>query len=480
EDNPDNQENSSPSQDTISTTQENTLSTQHLRPLSQRSKRKQSDNNQNTARKTQSGRQVRPRVFSDTITGDWWNKTSVNPSHPNDSSPDFPDEEALINILDIPVPKTYSMAKRSTHWDQWQKAFEDEMNSLYENDVWEVVPRPAGRKVVDGKWVCKVKGNAQGELERFKARYVAKGFSQTQGLDYDETFAPVVRFDSLRLLLAIGASKRWKPRQLDIKTAFLYGILDEEIYMELPEGYRQENHVARLKRCIYGLKQSPREWYFRLVEYLKPFGFVSSLFDPCVLVHDSKSLIIAIYVDDIILFGENSDLIEQTVDILKSEFKVNDMGILNWLLGIQIQYSNTGITLSQTAYIDKILTRFAMQDCNPVSSPIDQNHQLMAAEEGESRVNAIIYQQIIGSIMYLVSGTRPDLAYTITHLSQFNSDPSQSHFNAAKRVLRYLKGTKNLMLHYKFNSPLNLNGFCDASYGNCLDTRRSFSGYIFQ
>lgn len=156
------------------------------------------------------------------------------------------------------------------------------------------------------------------------------------------------------------------------------------------------------------------------------------------------------------------------------------MGMLHWLLGIQIEYTNSDISLSQSAYIDKILHRFSMQDCNPVSSPIDPNHRLMAAEEGESRANVTNYQQIIGSIMYLVSGTRPDLAYTITHLSQFNSDPTQLHLNAAKRILRYLKGTKNLKLHYKFDSPLVLNGFCDASYGNCLDTRRSFSGYVFQ
>lgn len=236
----------------------------------------------NFYRRTQSGRQVRPRLHNDTITGDWWNtSTNISLNQPSIENPtDLPNEEALINILDISVPKSYNMAKQSVHWDQWKKAFDDEINSLCENNVWEVVSRPNGRKIVDGKWVCKIKGDAQGNLERFKARYVAKGFSQIQGLDYDETFAPVVRYDSLRLLLAISANKRWKPRQLDIKTAFLYGILNEEIYMQLPEGFRKEDHVARLKRCIYGLKQSPREWYFRLVEYLKPFGFNSSLFDP--------------------------------------------------------------------------------------------------------------------------------------------------------------------------------------------------------
>ncbi|KAI0991222.1 hypothetical protein K3495_g16965 [Podosphaera aphanis] len=144
----------------------------------------------------------------------------------------------MVNNFDELEPKTYNSAKLSPNWDQWNSAFEAEMSSLQENKVWDIVPRPIGRKVVGGKWVCKIKRDSHGEIERFKARYVAKGFSQIQGLDYDETFAPVVRFDSLRLLLAISAAKKWKPRQLDIKTAFLYGILNEEIYMELPEGYR--------------------------------------------------------------------------------------------------------------------------------------------------------------------------------------------------------------------------------------------------
>ncbi|KAI0991218.1 hypothetical protein K3495_g16969, partial [Podosphaera aphanis] len=216
-------------------------------------------------------------------------------------------------VLEIPEPRSYRDAKNSSHWHEWEKAFEDEIKSLQENNVWHVVIRPKDRKVVNGKWVCKVKGNSLGEVERFKARYVAKGFIQVQGLDYDETFAPVVRFDSPGLLLAISANKGWKPRQLDIKTAFLYGILNEEIYMELPEGYKIDNHVARLNLCIYGLKQSPREWYFRLLEYIKPLGFIPSEFDPCVLLHSSGNLIVAIYVDDIVLFGEQGALMEDTV-----------------------------------------------------------------------------------------------------------------------------------------------------------------------
>jgi len=167
---------------------------------------------------------------------------------------------------------------------------DEELKSLKENDVWDVIPRPAGRKIVASRWVYKAKGNAQGEVERYKARLVAKGFSQILGQDYNEIFAPMVRYDSLRRLLTSSACKGWRPRQLDVKTAFSYGILKEEVYMDLPEGSRLDGMVAKLKRCIYGLKQSPREWSYRLVDYLGPFGFAITAWDPCVLVHEFGDL----------------------------------------------------------------------------------------------------------------------------------------------------------------------------------------------
>lgn len=269
-------------------------------------------------------------MFNDTITGEWWKSSRIQSSQTRPRTENVPEKEtAMLSILEIPEPRSHREAKSTPHWPEWEKAFEDEIKSLQENNVWNVVIRPAGRKVVGGKWVCKVKGNAIGEVERFKVKYVAKGFTQVQGLDYDEIFAPVVRFESLRMLLAISAIKGWKPRQLDIKTAFLYGILNEEIYMELPEGYKIENHVARLNRRIYGLKQSPREWYFRLVEYILLLGFCNSNFDPCFLLHNSGNLIVAIYVDDIVLFGKKGKLMNDIINLLKTEFRVNDMGTLH-------------------------------------------------------------------------------------------------------------------------------------------------------
>jgi len=238
--------------------------------------------------------------------------------------------------------------------------------------------------------------------------------------------------------------------------------------------------VAKLERCIYGLKQSPREWYYRLVEYLGPFGLAITAWDPCVLVHKSGDLFLAIYVDNITLFGATGELKEQTINVLKTEFKVNDMGELNWLLGIQINFTDDGITLSQTTFIDKILNCFSMQDCKLVSTPIDSNHQLKPIEDDNECTDATEYQQVIGSLMYLVTGTRPELGYTITHRSQCNSSPSTKHLTAAKRVLRYLQGTKDRHLFHPWNNQLKMTAYTDASYGNCLDTRRSVSGYIFQ
>ena len=245
----------------------------------------------------------------------------------------------------------------------------------------------------------------------------------------------------------------------------------EEVYLDLLEGSRLDGMVAKLKRCIYALKQSPREWYYRLVEYLGPFGFAITAWDPCILVHESGDLSLAIYVDDSTLFGATGELKEQTFNILKTEFGVNDMSELNWLLGIQITFTEDGITISQTTFIDKILNCFSMQDCKPVSMPINSNHQLKAIGDEDERTDATAYQQIIGSLMYLVTATRPDLSYTITHLSQFNSSLSTKHLTAAKQVLRYLHGTKDRHLFYAWNNQLKMTAYTDASYGKCLDTR---------
>jgi len=197
---------------------------------------------------------------------------------------------ANLSVSTVEEPKSYRQAKVSPQWSDWKKAMDEKLKSLTENDVRDVIPKPKGRKIVASRWVYKAKGNAPGEVEQYKARLVARVFSQILGQHYDEIFAPVVHYDSLRLSLALSACKGWQPRQLDVKIAFLYGIFPKEVYMDRLEGSRLDGIVAKLKRCIYGLKQPPREWYYRLVNYLGPFGFVIIAWDPCVLVHESGDL----------------------------------------------------------------------------------------------------------------------------------------------------------------------------------------------
>ena len=248
------------------------------------------------------------------------------------------------------------------------------------------MPIPVRQNIVGSKWVFKLKRDANGNINHYKARLVAQGYSLQLGFDYEELYSPVVCYNSLWLLIALSAFHHWRLQQLDIKAAFLYGNLNKDIYMQLSEGSWIDRMCRKLNKCIYGLKQSLREWYHRLIDFLTPYGFVVSNFDPYVLMFKSDNdshndtnntnniLFIAIYVDDLSLFGPKGPVMDNLKDLLKSEFKVTDLGDLHWLLGIRIEYRNHDIALSQSAYIDTILKRFDLYDCNLVTYPLDKNH----------------------------------------------------------------------------------------------------------
>lgn len=376
-------------------------------------------------------------------------------------------------------PNTYHQAMKSNDSELWKEAIVEEMDALHRNSTFEIVPRPKDRNIVGSKWVFKVKYKADGSIERYKARLVAKGFSQQPGTDYDETYAPVARYDSLRLLLALAAHNGWTPRQLDVKSAFLYGTLDREIYMEIPDGYKESGKCYLLRKSIYGLKQSPLVWYQTLTTVLNRNEFISTNFDPCVFVNFKNQVYLSIYVDDILIFGPNNKTINEVIDYLHSKFECTDLGIAHFILGIQIDITENAISLCQKAYITKIIERFGMQDCNSVGTPLEPGAQL--TKEPHKCIDDItIYQSLVGSLMYACIGTRPDLAHAVTVLSQFSSCPSESHLKAAKRTIRYLKGTLDWTLTYPRKNDSILHGFSDASYGNFIDDRKSCSGYIFR
>jgi hypothetical protein len=376
-------------------------------------------------------------------------------------------------------PDHYQEAINSNESTEWKKAMDEEMESIKKNNTWEVVERPEGRRIVDCKWVYKVKLLADGSIQRYKARLVAKGFTQQPGFDYDETFSPVARYESFRLLLALTAHYGWKPRQCDVKSAFLNGDLDEEIYMHLPIGYREQGMVAKLLKCLYGLKQSSRRWYAKLASSLLDKGYVPTNFDPAVFINHKTKVILSVYVDDITFFGPDTQAIEHLMDQLKIEFEITDLGLATWILGLQISYTDQGIDISQQAYINKILTKFQMNDSRPVATPLDPNITLGRLADQPTIEEHSRYQSIIGSLMYAVIGSRPDLAQTTTLLSQFSSAPKKEHYDQANRTLRYLNGTKNWILHYPRSTNLSLEGYSDSSYASCPDSRKSFSSYVF-
>ncbi|KAI0992526.1 hypothetical protein K3495_g15659, partial [Podosphaera aphanis] len=300
----------------------------------------------------------------------------------------------------IVEPSTLKQAMEVPDAELWKQAIEEEMDALHRSKTWEVVSRPKDHNVVGSKWVFKVKYKADGSVERYKARLVAKGFSQQPGTDYDDTYAPVARYDSLRLLLALAAHNGWTPRQLDVKSAFLYGKLDRKIYMEIPDGYKEPGKCYLLRKSIYGLKQSPLVWYDTLTTVLNEDGFTSTNFDPCVFVDHKKQTYLAVYVDDIMIFGRDHKNLDSLEDTLHSKFECTDLGTAHFILGIQVDVTKQGISLNQQTYITKVLERFGMLNCHPVGTPLDSGIQLRKGQPEDQIDDPTLYQSIIGSLMY--------------------------------------------------------------------------------
>lgn len=404
-------------------------------------------------------------------------------------------DEATAAAVTFPEePLTFKQAMRSDARTHWEQAMQEEINSLKRHGTWELVDLPSDRKAVKCKWVYKVKFRPDGEIERYKARLVAKGFTQVKGIDFDETFAPVARLDSLRYLLALAALEDWEIHQVDVKSAYLNGELDEEIYMEQPEGFvaaGEERKVCRLLKALYGLKQAGRQWHLRLRSVLEKLGFVAfdsgdvSIF---VLRRQVGDIIILIvYVDDITLMGNSLKLIIWTKEQLGTHFDISDLGEISHYLGIGIvrDRKNRHIYLNQERYAISILQRLGMADCKPVRTPLAPGTHLVrntAPREDADPEFISRYRSIVGSLMYAMLGTRPDLAYTVSRLAQFQENPAQEHLAAAIHVLRYLQGTKDyrLILGRGETEKYTLTGYSDSDWAADLDDSRSQSGWVFK
>lgn len=396
----------------------------------------------------------------------------------------------VTNVCDVLKPfepRTVKEALSCEDKQRWQKAMQEEIDSFVLHGAWELTDKPVDKNVVKNKWIFTLKRDSEGNIVRYKARLVAKGYTQKYGEDFTEIFSPVVRHCSIRLLLALAVEMNLDIHHLDVQTAFLNGDLQEEIYMQQPEGFvcpRSENKVYRLRKAVYGLKQASRSWYQKVKDILLSLGYNQCKQEECIFIKRSGESIvfIALYVDDFFIFYNDKRLVESLKSSLLKHFKLKDLGPVSNMLGIKVERDATSIKLSQENRIDKLLDRFGMTDCKPVKSPMITNisSNVSSCNDRDNTVSKFPYQELIGSLMYLCVTTRPDISFAVSYLSQFNSCYTEFHWTQAKRIVRYLKGTKQKALVFtKSNVNPFLEGYSDADWASDLD-RKSYTGYVFK
>lgn len=382
-------------------------------------------------------------------------------------------------------PSSYNEAVTCDDKSKWIAAMKDEMNSMYENRTWELVDLPEGSKGIGSKWTFKIKKDACGKIQRHKARLVAQGFSQKFGTDYDEVFAPVAKQTTFKILLAVASAEKMKVKHLDVKTAFLYGELEEPIYMKQPQGFvveGKEEKVCLLRRSIYGLKQAGRVWNQLLSQVLIDAGYSQSTNDSCLFTLASGEDIIhvLIHVDDIITASTHDEMLENLEKILHSKFEVNNLGDVRSYLRMEIQRNDNGwFGVNQTAYIRKIANDYGLVDAKPSNVPMDVSYRKQIS--GDILVSNERYRSLIGSLLYVSVNTRPDIAASVGILSQKVERPTQEDWNEVKRVVKYLKGTADLSLVIgNDDQHENLIGYADADWAEDRMDRKSVSGHVFR
>ena len=311
----------------------------------------------------------------------------------------------------------------------------DEYDALIHNRTWSLVPRPTGANVVSGKWIFKHKFSSDGGLAYYKARWVVRGFSQQPGVDFDETFSPVIKPAMIRVVLSIAVSRSWPIHQLDVKNTFLHGNLDEVVYCEQPPGFidsARPQHVCQLHKSLYGLKQAPRAWYQRFAHYAHCLGFVASQCDVSmfVLQRGDELAYLLLYVDDIILTASSASLLQHVTDLLHREFSITDLGDLSYFFGISVTRSSSGMLLPQRQYAINLLQRASMQDCNPCPTPIDTRYKLFV-DDGPLVADPTEYRSFAGALQYLTL-TRPDIAHEVQQACLYMHAPQEPYLNLVK------------------------------------------------
>ncbi|KAH9764942.1 retrovirus-related pol polyprotein from transposon RE1 [Citrus sinensis] len=389
--------------------------------------------------------------------------------------------QSFVNQLSVvSIPNSVQEALKDS---KWKVAMNDEMRSLQKNQTWELVDLPPGKKPVGCRWIYTIKYKADGSIKRYKARLVAKGYTQTYGIDYTDTFAPVAKINTIRILLSLAVNLDWPVQQFDVKNAFLHGDLSEEIYMDLPPGCsgpeRLNQKVCKLKKSLYGLKQSPRAWFGKFTKAIVRFGYNQSNSDHTLFIKKRQGKITAliVYVDDMVVTGNDEEETEALQKYLSREFEMKDLDALKYFLGIEVSRSKGGIFLSQRKYALDLLHETGMTACQPIDTPIEEGLKFCITSD-QVPVDKGRYQRLIGRLMYL-SHTRPDLAYALSVVSQFMHNPGEQHMKAVMRILRYLKTNPGKGILFSKNKDYsNIEVYTDADWAGSVSDRRSTSGYF--
>ncbi|SGY28176.1 BQ5605_C083g12990 [Microbotryum silenes-dioicae] len=428
-------------------------------------------------------------------------------------APEFPDD--LDDALHSPPPVAYlasgaaallnnappdsteliAPARDPPHWraamatpqaDEWRLAAQAEFDSL-SRDFSAFTPIdeslvPADAKILGSRFVFRTKRDQHGQVKSYKGRLVARGDSQRSGIDFDETFAPVAKFTSIRALLALAAAHGYHVHQADIDKAYLHGKLDKPLYIRVPDGIYMPGKVLQLHRSLYGLRQAGRIWNDEIDSALSALGYAATESDHCVYVRTAgdERHYIALYVDDLLMISPSLPEIERTLQGLEQRYGVKRLGEAEYILGIQIRRSDDGsITLSQEQYLKDVLARFGMSDAHPVATPMQPDLRLEVELQPTPFPDRTRYLQAIGSLMYASTGTRPDLAYTVGYLARFSRAPSTAAWGAIKHAFRYVAGTLSHGLRFAHGASPPLVGYSDCNWGACLSSSKSTMGYNF-
>jgi hypothetical protein len=390
----------------------------------------------------------------------------------------MPQHQAFTaKLSQVIEPRTYSEAV--VH-PEWQTAMLSELQALQANRTWTLTPLPAGKVPIGCRWVYKVKHKVHGSVEWYKARLVAKGFTQLEGVDYQETFSPTAKIITVRCLLALSAARGWKLHQLDVNNAFLHGDLTEEIYMSPPPGLRrqgEENLVCRLHKSLYGLKQASRQWFEKFSDAVRSAGYVQSKADYSLFnkKHGTSFTALLIYVDDILITGNDLETIAALKTFLHSQFRLKDLGDLKYFLGIEVSTSKRGIFICQRKYALEIIEDARLLGATPIDTPMEKTLKL--SDSSDLLKDPGKYRRLIGRLIYLTV-SRPDITYAVHVLSRFMNQPRKMHWEAALRVVRYLKGAPGQGLFFSSINDLKLRAYCDSDWAGCPVTRRSTTGYF--